>query len=89
MPAYNATQVFAAEAGFLYNIAVYAEAAGQPGVQSPMCTLTLCAETTCSETYNLTGTYARYAFVFAADVTNANALATIAIRCAAAAYVAD
>lgn len=84
---YNVTQVFAATAGNLYTFAAYAAESQSDDVE-PQCSLTICAEDSCSNAQPLSTTYSQISYQYTASSTNANAIATFIVQCSRAAYVA-
>lgn len=84
---YNVTQIFAAAAGTAYRLSAFAAFAPN-GNAPPSCSITICAETACSDPASLSASYSPYTYTYTAQSSNANALATFAIQCSGSAYVA-
>lgn len=83
---YNATQSFAAIAGGIYNLS--ATAASAPyGSSPPNCAITICGDSTCGPTSQLSTSFAVYSFTWTSSATQ-NSVATFSIQCAGQAYVA-
>lgn len=84
---YNVTQVFSATAGTSYTLSAYASSA-QNGNAAPDCSLTICTGNDCSSPYEITSSYAYYAYQYNALATDGNAVATYTVQCVNAAYIA-
>ncbi|PPJ58032.1 hypothetical protein CBER1_03858 [Cercospora berteroae] len=85
--AYNVTQLFSAVAGKTYTLNAYASEARNGNV-APECFLSICAGSTCSQTFGLTSSYALYSYQWTAPAANTNALATFSVQCSGPAYIA-